>query len=54
MACKLIVVMSANDLGFDDFRQVRKAFAVQHSINFLQNLFQALFPNFYNNLVYCL
>ena len=51
MACKWVVVVPADYLGFDDLRQVWKAFAVQHSIDFLPALFQAFFPHFSSNLV---
>lgn len=52
IACKLVVVIFANDLSSNDLRQVWKIFAVLHSINFLPTLSQAFFPNFCNNLVH--
>ena len=51
MACKWVVVVPTDYLGFDNLRQVRKAFAIQHSIDFLPTLFQVFYFNFSSHLV---
>ena len=51
MACKWVIVMYVDYQGFYNPRQVWKAFAMHHSINFLPALFQVFFPNFSSNLV---
>ena len=51
MACQGVVMVPADYLGSDNLRQVWKTFTVQHSIDFLPALFQAIFPNFSSHLV---
>ena len=54
MISQWVIVVPVDYLGFDNLWQVQKAFAMQHSIDFLLNFFSAFFPNFASQLVFCL
>lgn len=52
MATQWVVIVSADHFDSDNLKQVRKAFSVYYSINFIPAIFQAFFPDLASRLIY--